>query len=626
MHRFSELAYIDAGSEPIDPDLAAIAALATTTFGRALLTVADAAAARSALELGTAATTDSSAYAPVGAHLSKILGKIAAGSNPKVVGLGDSIMAGTGASAAGTTDWFSLLCTAINSRYGVTVTKSNRAVAGRTIQQAMLQGDFASALSDAGDLYLISYAHNDSKSDPLTTVPGFGYPSALFLAAVEHMVRRIRLTVPAADIILVAENPSGTSFTNANNAVNGLNKQMELIARAYGCGWVDVYSVFTALGSWDTYLADGTHPNDAGHALTEAAVFGIFPASASTAVVAQQPAVPDTSITNQHRYDRAGWANTANKVAALSAGVDGYVLTGTWSGASAPYTSSTAGDTAEYVFLGTECLLNNLTGGVVHIDIDNQRVYTSLDLTSYAGTRGVPMSAAELGMGIHHVRVTIVSGTVTVGGMDVLHAPCEWISVASGGGITFTGTWTYGSAITGPWTTERQQSSTATDTFSFDFVGTGFAIEGRSYAGTGHTVTWTPTVDGVAQTAVVIPAGQVDGAFVGVTMVTGLPYGRHTVSVQATTRGSSTTYTVDGVFTFDERRIARPRRARGVCTVGKAVKYPCSYGGRPVVTTNNITTDSGVVRPTSGAATGFTPSGTASEQAIWTAEGDRVAW
>lgn len=45
-----------AASQPLDDDLTAVAAIATTPFGRALLALADATAGRSALDLGTAAT------------------------------------------------------------------------------------------------------------------------------------------------------------------------------------------------------------------------------------------------------------------------------------------------------------------------------------------------------------------------------------------------------------------------------------------------------------------------------------------------------------------------------------------------------------------------------------------
>lgn len=47
-----------AASQPLDSDLTAIAALTTTTYGRALLALADAAAGRSALGLGTAAVAN----------------------------------------------------------------------------------------------------------------------------------------------------------------------------------------------------------------------------------------------------------------------------------------------------------------------------------------------------------------------------------------------------------------------------------------------------------------------------------------------------------------------------------------------------------------------------------------
>jgi hypothetical protein len=56
-------AQVDASFQPLDSDLTAIAALTTTSYGRAFLALADAAAARTALGLGTAATTAASAYA-----------------------------------------------------------------------------------------------------------------------------------------------------------------------------------------------------------------------------------------------------------------------------------------------------------------------------------------------------------------------------------------------------------------------------------------------------------------------------------------------------------------------------------------------------------------------------------
>jgi hypothetical protein len=56
-----------ATTQPLDSDLTAIAALSTTSYGRALLALADAAAARTALGLGTAATHATGDYDAAGA-------------------------------------------------------------------------------------------------------------------------------------------------------------------------------------------------------------------------------------------------------------------------------------------------------------------------------------------------------------------------------------------------------------------------------------------------------------------------------------------------------------------------------------------------------------------------------
>lgn len=62
----------DARYQPLDSDLSAIAALATTAFGRALLTLADAATGRTAFGLGTAATAAVGDFQPANAGLTAI--------------------------------------------------------------------------------------------------------------------------------------------------------------------------------------------------------------------------------------------------------------------------------------------------------------------------------------------------------------------------------------------------------------------------------------------------------------------------------------------------------------------------------------------------------------------------
>jgi hypothetical protein len=61
------IAAAQAASQPLDSDLTAIAALSTTSFGRALLALADASALRTAAGLGTAATQNTGAFDAAGA-------------------------------------------------------------------------------------------------------------------------------------------------------------------------------------------------------------------------------------------------------------------------------------------------------------------------------------------------------------------------------------------------------------------------------------------------------------------------------------------------------------------------------------------------------------------------------
>jgi hypothetical protein len=64
---YATTAALAAGYQPLDSDLTAIAALTTTSYGRAFLALADAAAARTALALGTAATAATGDFDAAGA-------------------------------------------------------------------------------------------------------------------------------------------------------------------------------------------------------------------------------------------------------------------------------------------------------------------------------------------------------------------------------------------------------------------------------------------------------------------------------------------------------------------------------------------------------------------------------
>ncbi len=68
----TELAALSSVYQPLDSDLTAIAALTTTSFGRALLALADAAAGRTAFGLGTASTSASTDFQPIDSDLTAI--------------------------------------------------------------------------------------------------------------------------------------------------------------------------------------------------------------------------------------------------------------------------------------------------------------------------------------------------------------------------------------------------------------------------------------------------------------------------------------------------------------------------------------------------------------------------
>lgn len=79
-----------AASQPVDSDLTAIAALSTTSFGRGFLVLADAAAGRTALGLGTAALSASGDFQPVDSDLTAIAALATTAFGRSVLALADA--------------------------------------------------------------------------------------------------------------------------------------------------------------------------------------------------------------------------------------------------------------------------------------------------------------------------------------------------------------------------------------------------------------------------------------------------------------------------------------------------------------------------------------------------------
>lgn len=106
LEEFGEHIYdtVAAASQPVDSDLTAIAALTTTSYGRAFLALADAAAGRTALGLGTAATSASGAFQAADSDLTALAALTTTSFGRALLELADAAAGRTalGVEAAGT--------------------------------------------------------------------------------------------------------------------------------------------------------------------------------------------------------------------------------------------------------------------------------------------------------------------------------------------------------------------------------------------------------------------------------------------------------------------------------------------------------------------------------------------
>jgi hypothetical protein len=149
-------------------------------------------------------------YAPL-SGLGRTVAKLRAGTNIAITYLGDSGLEGDTATAG--LDCASVIKTTLDARFSVTTTKNNRAVSGRTLgtiamTSAASPSNFAAAITDAADLYVISFGHNDIRAEVSAAyTPGNGYRLADGKAALEHFIRKIRIEVPDADIIVSSTWP-----------------------------------------------------------------------------------------------------------------------------------------------------------------------------------------------------------------------------------------------------------------------------------------------------------------------------------------------------------------------------------------------------------------------------------
>jgi lysophospholipase L1-like esterase len=588
--------------------------------------------------------------APVGAldvsadpNLLRVLAKLSAGTAIKVAFIGDSGIEGNTVTVPGTDDAASRFCAALTSRFGVTVTKSNRAVGGHTPQYAMDPSlfsptRFALALTDAADLYVISYGHNDIRSDLVSSayLPGTGYPLAASRAAIEHMVRRIRIDVPEADIIISSEWPYTGGSAGNNPTLSAHGNMLRRIAAQYGCAFVDYYQYLVGLGVGagreDTYVwptgavgtnASGQHPNDAGHAAWADVLLSTLPKVATVPPAPGAPALRSPAF-GADRYTQAGWQQAVLFTGAIVPAR--WRVGGTWtSTTTTPTTSSTAASFVEVQAVGTEIVLRLDTGagqGTVKVEVDGAVYNASLDLAT-VGTGQMRLPITGLAPGAHRVVVTVISGSLTFRG--ALYLPCIGQRIPYNSAlITYTGTWTTTAADSTVFDRFAQASTTINDTAAVSFIGTSLTVSALLY----NVATIIGVViDGGTETFQDWTTGGTAAQHGGRTIVSGLPYGRHTVTLRITSTSGSRALSISNFFAYDETRTTRPTRLAGLGVAGGSIDYGNSLATTPLVALSADDATSTVPpAATSSTAAGFTISGTASSRHQWVAEGARSAY
>jgi lysophospholipase L1-like esterase len=484
-------------------------------------------------------------------YLSRFIDKMLAGQTVVVSILGDSILEGSTASVPGTTDAASIICAKLATRYNTTVTKNNVAASGDRLYNTLIgTAKYIDAVTDGSDLIIIGFGRNDMKSEPTyTTAPGYGYPLDNWKGCYEHLLRRIRRDLPDCDILILFENPGAVSATTVNALHEEQNVYLTELATLYGCAISDCYSAFTALVDWDSYLSDGSHPNDAGFKLMADTTLLLFnPTLNNVAPSNQRPFIPNILYDTAKTHLKNSWLNkTSNESVPVTANEPRYYFGGTWVG----HVSSTPASYVNCIYTGSEAFLGMVCGtdqAVVDIYLDQALVWDNLDLSALsAGTRYIPIFATD--EGIHSIRVVIISGTLEFDGFTVKKGNVELIK-ADDARITYSGTYTLNvstSYFSLFYNTATLAITAPAGVAEFEFYGTGIGIETQRYSQTtprGFKV----TIDGGTEQTVIsqTPAIALGGLYSGLVLASGLVYGRHTIRLEPV--GNTTALAANGYF------------------------------------------------------------------------------
>lgn len=556
------------------------------------------------------------------------------GQNVTIAWVGDSGLEGTTVVTPGN-DCASRVSAVLGTRFGITVTKSNRAVSGYCAYWALNPSlasptKFAQALADAADLYVISFGHNDIRSGPslgAAYLPGTGYPVASSMAAVEHMVRRIRTDVPKADIVLSNEWPYTGTAVGSNTDLVVHAAALRRLAMDYGCGFIDYTAALAAVGVTgstpavdDLYIGSvvAQHPNDEGHRIWAEAIEALFPAGVKQRPV--PPPIVSTPLYGAERFHNVGWQPIA-AAGARTALTPGYTLVGSWAGLNTlPLTTSTANDAINIQFCGSELAVRIDTGsGHIKVQVDGVTYNADLNLAALGSAQAwLPIS---VGPGIHSVVITVLSGSVTFRGWDYLPSAGQVIPYTSAL-LTYTGTWITAGVSYSYYASNAKQTTTPNDTVTVEWVGTALALNGTRYAAVNSVGVAT---DGGTEAVVDRNLGTgitTQGSWL---VTSGLPYGRHTTVIRQVSAGRA--LVVSAFLAYDETRTDRPNTLEGVTVTGETVTHPVALPGRPTVRLSADDATSAVPGyATTPTAAGFTAAGTGAARHLFSLTTGRIAY
>ncbi|RDV08129.1 SGNH/GDSL hydrolase family protein [Arthrobacter sp. RT-1] len=357
----------------------------------------------------------SPAYGRTGAGVARFIARAKAGSTLKIVGIGDSILAGTGATV-GVDDTLTRTLKALQSRFPASaITQSNRAVSGATTATTGINGTLSAAIAEAGDLYIIGFGRNDIQADDAAwgTQPVQGYRCPRSLRYYEVIIRSIRERVPQADILLMTENP-GANYSSDANMRTYQGGVCEL-AVAYGAELADTYTAWGSSG-YSALLNDAVHPSVAGHQKNADTIMSRIPATppptasgVAAATLAKGLRTPESVDISIGSY---GWT-----VMNGSAPTAAYTQSGAGWSTNYPRQTSVAGNQAEFVFIGTDFGIRvdhtSAAAPVVDIAIDGVTVFAKQSLfISPSAYQLFQFIATGLTPGQHTIRLTLVSGTL----------------------------------------------------------------------------------------------------------------------------------------------------------------------------------------------------------------------